>query len=379
MSKQLEKPFEYLLIKKDPKKKGKRYDNIIVNDWYRARAYVLERIKDIYISPNENKHLHVVIEGDTPLMLSIARQVAMSAHFVNYDEASKKNRTIVTIVSNNVNTVIGELKKEEYLCNLLDYCKYSVNGNVENENSYIDIEFVIAQERPAIDEKTEIEMYVCEKDVISFCNSKDEEEIFCIDTSKAQYAYRMYCLGTEIDNLPYDDIHSVERYSLALDVFLYTKMEKQLGKVVDDEKWKLEDNQIDVLMALSNVFCADCFLTRYNSIKLCWANGKMTEKQAWEKHYLALSKSEHVRWVVEKLILGYKPLNNCQRFEDEENVKNKEAKIQFRKKIKSNWEEPTHIDLCSYSELRRVDPDSMKYDSFLMLGIPEILRKVGEI
>ena len=37
-----------------------------------------------------------------------------------------------------------------------------------------------------------------------------------------------------------------------------------------------------------------------------------------------------------------------------------------------------HIDLCSYRELRRVNPDDMKYDCFLMLAIPKILEKVKE-
>ena len=374
MNKQLEKPFEYLIRKyneqgKETGKKEKFYSDI-VNNWYKARAYVLDKMKDVSITPNEKKHLHVVIEGASPLMLSVVRQVALSAHFVNYDEGSGYNRTVVTIVGNGGDAVINELKKEEYLCNLLDYCKYTLNSNAKNEDSYIDIEFVVAQERPAIDEKTESEVYMCEKDVDSLSNSKFEEEIFRIDTSKAQYADRMYCLGTEIDNLPYDDIHGVERYSLALDVFLFSRIEKPLGKLVDEEEWEKEEKQADVLMALSNVYCSDCFLTRYNSIKPCWKDGKMTEKEAW--------KSEHARWVVEKLIMGYKPMSNKQK--QEYGSLFGDARKQYAKKIKKDvFKELSHIDLCSFAELRRIDPDNMKYDSFLMLGIPDILRKVGEI
>lgn len=382
MNKQLESPFEYLIRKNNEqgKETGKKeiFDSDIVNDWYKARAYVLDKLAGVIISPNDNRHLHVVIEGTSPLMLSVVRHVALSAHFVNYDEGSRYNRTVVAIVDKGGESVINELKKEEYLCNLLDYCKYTLNGNAKNEDSYIDIEFVVAQERPAINEKTEIEVYMCEKDVDSFCNSKFEEEIFCIDTSKAQYADRMYCLGTEIDNLPYDAIHSVERYSLALDVYLFDRIEKTLGKLVVDEKWKKVENQFDVLMALSNIYCSDCFLTRYNSIKPCWKDGKMTEKEAWEKNYDVLSKSEHARWVVEKLIMGYKPMSNKQKLEYGSLFG--DARKQYAKKIKKDiFNELSHIDLCSFAELRRIDPDNMKYDSFLMLGIPDILRKVGEI
>lgn len=33
-----------------------------------------------------------------------------------------------------------------------------------------------------------------------------------------------------------------------------------------------------------------------------------------------------------------------------------------------------HIDLCSYRDLRRVNPGDMKYDYFLMLAMPQIMR-----
>lgn len=382
MNKPLERPFKYLkrkhpIIGKDYKTIDS-FDEEIIKNWYRARAFVLDKFESVSISPNDNKHLHVIVDGDSALMLSVVRQIALTAHFPNYDEEHLKNRTVVSIISEKDEPLIGELKAEEYLCNLLDNCKYSTCKGTVHEDSYIDIEFEIVNERPTIDKKKEIGLTIAESEIISFCNSKLEDEIFSIDTSKAQLAERMYCLGTVIDNLPYQDIHSVERYSMALDVFLYSEMEKELGRIVKEETWDDKDNQMNVILGLSNIFCADCFETRYNSIKPCWENGKLTEKQAWEKYFLSLSKSEHARWVVEKLILGFKPMSNQQRLTDEGYIRNKEEKKKYRKDIKSNWLAPTHIDLCSYSDLRRVSPDDMKYDSFLMLAIPSILAKVNE-
>ena len=51
---------------------------------------------------------------------------------------------------------------------------------------------------------------------------------------------------------------------------------------------------------------------------------------------------------------------------------------EYRDSLKKEIGERAHIDLCSYSDLRRVNPDDMKYDSFLMLAIPNILAKVNE-
>lgn len=382
MNRPLEHPFEYLkrkrtIIEKNYKT-GDSFDADIIKNWYRARAFVLDKFERISISPNDSRHLHAIVDGDSALLLSVVRQIALTAHFPNYDEEHRANRTVVSIISEKGEALFGELKAEEYLCNLLDICKYTTSKGTKHEDSYVDIEFEILKEKPKIDKDKEIGLNITESEIVSYCNSKLEDEIFSIDTSKAQYADRMYSLGMVIDNLPYQDIHSVERYSLALDVFMFSKMEKELGGIVKEKAWSDKDNQMKVLLGLSNIFCADCFKTRYNSIKPCWENRRMTEKQAWEKHFLSLSKSEHARWVVEKLILGFKPMSNQQRLTDEGLIKNIKEKKKYRKDLKSDWQSPTHIDLCSFVDLRRINPDDMKYDSFLMLAIPNILAKVNE-
>ena len=94
----------------------------------------------------------------------------------------------------------------------------------------------------------------------------------------------------------------------------------------------------------------------------------------WERYDEALSKSEHARWVADKLIMGYRPLNEAERFQDEGLFGS--DKVKYRKRLKNNASDPVHIDLCSYRDLRRIDPDSLKYDSFLMLSIPGILKRV---
>lgn len=382
-----EHPFEFLRKKNAPRE-GERFDEGIILKWYQARAFVLDQLNNITIQPEEDAHLHVVILEDDELMLSVARQVALSAHFPNYDENNpderKRNRTVITLVSQNEN-IMNLLMQEEFLCNLPKFCKYTHCGDIKNKDSFVDIELeVVAQwmgeedlyKEIKIGKHTEKRVIFKKQDVVRFCDGITDEEICAIDTRKAQYTDRVYCLGSEIDNLPYEDIHSVKRYSLALNVLQYTKLKEPTGQLVKDY-WEKKENQASVLTSLSSVFCSDCFIIRYNSIKPSWINGKMTEKQAWEKYYDVLSVSEHARWVVEKLILGYRPLNLKERLMDESLVVDKKRRKQFRKELKNNWKSPAHIDLCSFSDLRRIDPDSMKYDSFLMLGIPEILRKVG--
>lgn len=359
MSEQWEKPFQ-LLRRMD----GSEYSDEIILNWYKARAYVLDKLRDVAIGPNSGEHLHVVVIGDSPLMLSVARQVALSAHYANFEEHDAKgtltccNRTVITIVSQNEN-IVEELKKEEYLCNLLDLCKYSIHVAAPvNKDSYLDIELKIVKDWQGTE--TKFLKVMTAEDVEIVLRGKEKQEIESIDTRKAVLADRMYKLGELIDNLPAEDIHCAHRYAMALDVFQHDLLKKPIEKMFNNN-----DSLVKVKEKMSNVFCADCFESRAIGMKT---------KGEWEKHNEALSNSEHTRWVVEKLIMGFRPLNNEEQLDDQQLFG--KAKTRYRKDLKSNPKCPSHIDLCSCADLRRINPEDMKYDSFLMLAIPKILKKL---
>ena len=375
MNKIMEKPFEYLVRREN----GMKFEEEIVRNWYIARSYILERLKDVAFKPNSTEHLHFLIMKDTPRMLCLVRQIALSSHFINYDEeneiASLRNRTVITIVSQNPYIKV-ELEKEEYLCNLPKYCKY-VEGalQTENEDSYIDIEIQIIPEASE-EEKAKCDYVFTEEDLKEFCKQKALEgtDIYSIDTRKAIYTRRIYSLGTIIDDLPAEDIHNVSRYALALNAYQYHRLKEEPMPLMDENNL---NNQTKVKETLSNIFCSDCFESRNLSIKLCCNGDKRRETALWKENNKSLSKSEHARWVVEKLIMGYSPFDEQQRFKDESLSYDIRKKAQYRKALKNNDRAPSHIDLCSYRDLRRINPNDMKYDSFLMLAIPMILKKVN--
>ena len=379
----LERPFEYLRRKAT----GQKFEASVVRNWYIARAFLLDRLSHFALAPSDDAHLNIVLLGDSPLVLSLARQAALLSHYLNFDEKTGANRTLITIVSSNPH-IVDELKKEEYLCHLLDYSKLTIGAEVANCDSFVDIEFEIKSQWAEEDVQPysacrsgghTVHRYVFgEDDVNSFCKSMPEERIFTIDTRKARYASRMYDLGAEINNLPYEDIHSVKRYALALDVYQYGKLKEKAERFVN-EKWEDIENQQEVLLGVFNIFCSDCFMIRYNSLKPCWKGDRKSRRQVWEDHYDALSKSEHSRWVVEKLILGYLPYDRQDHLLDESLAACPRERSRRRHLLKNNWTCPRHIDLCSFDDLRRIDPDNMKYDSFLVLGIPQILNEVGEL
>lgn len=355
-----EKPFEYL-----KQKNGEKFSDETVKNWYIARAYILKRLKNVSISQSSSEHLQVVVNGDSPLMLSVVRQVALLAHFANFDETCPK-RSVITIVSQN-KQIIEELEKEEYLCNLPLLCKLSIYESVpKNEDSHIDIELRVVKNWNG----NSPDAIVISEDEVKAFRDKD---IYFIDTRKAVMTQRMYSLGAWIDNLPDEDIHSFERYAMALNVFQHNLLRKPLAPLVNAKKW--ESDMTTVRNGLSSIFCADCFELRAAGVKQFAKNQGITEKEAWKECIEGLSKSEHARWVVEKLIMGFRPLNECERMKDE--VLFEAEKRQYRNQLKKNTLDPIHIDICSFAELRRINPSDLKYDSFLMLAIPGIMEKLS--
>lgn len=373
-----EKPFEYLRRMSD----GTPFGAEIVKKWYIARAFVLSKLTNsaLCLRPNDEKHLHVLIGSDSPLMLCVARYVALYAHYLNFkeDEAdeSRRNRTVISIVSTDPQ-IKQKLEEEEYLCNLPKYCKYvDASGHMENEDSYIDVELHVLREN--IPQAATHTLIIKEQEVNAFFErSIHDELILSIDTSMAYYASQSYALGVEIDNLPSEDIHCAERYARALDVFQDRILGQEPKLLATPEVWSAM-SLCRVKEKISNIFCADSFGIRKESIGLC---GNHQDAALWRTYFTQLSESEHARWVVEKLILGYRPLNREERTRDmllTVDYKNKSERKDYRKKLKTNDQAPSHIDICSYADLRRVDPDSRRYDSFLMLAIPKILRKVQD-
>lgn len=366
-----ERPFEYLR-----RRDGSSFPEETVKNWYIARAYILDRLKDLAVSPGSDCRLEAVVDGDSPLMLSAVRQLALYAHFINYSERDIfgnivcRNRTVVNLVSGmDAGTVVAELGREEYLGGLLQHCRYSVYGKTFNEDSYLDIEFKVVREAPA----GEGAMLIKEEDILAFAASREPDTVFSIDTRKAILSSRVYELGAVIDNLPAEDIHCAKRYMFALDTFQFKLLGKKMAPMINDAKWQA--SQLAVKYGLSNIFCADCFESRALGIRKYAMEHGVTEREAWETNNDSLSCSEHNRWVAERLILGFRNPDKEERLLYETLYSRK--KTAYGRMLKNKASDPSHVDLCSYLDLRRSDPDNLKYDSFLLLAIPLILKKLG--
>ena len=100
-------------------------------------------------------------------------------------------------------------------------------------------------------------------------------------------------------------------------------------------------------------------------------------EEAIGKNELTLAISEHNRWNMEQLLMGYSP---CQKEEDALltlYVRNNQVKEQHQtKNMLKKSAAKVHPNICDYEHLSYIDPQAKSYDIQLIYAIPRILMMV---
>lgn len=352
--------------------------------WYKARNYVQKVMPPLDgngIAPESSEHVHVVIENiDNRLMQAVVRQICLVAHYPNFKEESGENRTLITLCSDHPTETYKQMKDEKVLGNLLEFCKCNIESDKNTEGLVpLDIEFEFLEKNPYSEKDVRcITLYDVERTTknLDVANAK-------IDVTMGMLVNMVYNTGAEIQNLPATDNANIGRYSTALNVFCYQlKSDKICRKWFEcarpDEHGEYKET--DIKNKLSSVFCADCFEARIKGM-FDTKKKSLTEYILYDfdavmkeickgENLNALARCEHSRWNVEKLIMGFEPLLEKDWYELECCFgKERNDKIKRLKK-----KEYKHIDLCSNKNLRRINPADIKYDYFLMLSMPRIMR-----
>lgn len=377
--------------------KGSYFTDDIVRNWYAARRYVLDHFDKWIggkISPDSSNSLKIVIDGSSPLVYSVIRQIALMAHFPNFNEGKRENYSTITILYpqeyeiKDLEAEIDRLAKEEFLFNLINYSFYRLidaNGNSKTADKwlpFLDIEFMLVA---TINYKIkEGEIYISENEIQNAIGNNVTQSFSDNELTAAMLVNKAYSTGDEIRNLSSTENEKANRYNLALDCLNNAK-QKNIKKQWDDLLQQSIDGNIEqkykaVTKILSSIFCADTFESRLHGLmdipngithKFLVSNARSIRKEI-ANNLLSLSKSEHARWNAEKLILGFRPLSEEESFIDEISVGKRDS---FRRDLKNKFPSPSHIDIVSFIDLKRINPEDQKYDSFIMLAMPAILMQ----
>ncbi len=315
----------------------------LVENWYFARAYVEESTiynKLCCVDAGGEAPLQIAVEGASPKMCAIIRELILRAHYIEFREEDHRNQSVITVycAEGCKKSIENQLRNAPFLSN---YIKYSW-GTLDTEPlDYLDIKIEVKETtQPTSADITE--------DMLKLSSYKRE-----IDITKAMKANSIYCVGSDLWNLPDITPEDVKMYDIPLRTFeTGTFMRESPSK-----KWE----ELSVKLKLSNVFCTDTF-----SLRLKMLQNKYKDKdigRTIRDHILDISRCEHSRWVAAQLILNYRPWTAKQCYDY--SIIFGDKKNEYYKKLK---ECGYHPDICSYRDLCRIDPQNRKFDTFLVLS-----------
>ena len=371
-------------------------------DRYLARHIVLNGIK----APDaegiwceSTKSARVVIVGSDSLSLNIVRQLALVCHYPNFNDEKGCYRTLLTIVDteskgrddvealkNSLESIAGNLLSE-CLWKCRYYGAHTVEWNSDRTSSFIDLEFdFVGLEGVDVNSFLENDLKPGADSIVSVIDNSglvtpqtsawiescfhqyfnvgsyladNSLTDYRIDVRRAQVVNMLYEVGNHLDDIHASNMYKVSAYKAAIEAFCMhtTEIKRQ-------SSW---DKINDAALKLSSVCCADCLDAKLRSVKAGHTDLKHLNGNELE----CFSKSEHTRWNVEKLIMGYRPYTAQERYEDECLFSDSVALKAERKRMKSQLR--AHIDICSCNDLIRIDFESYKYDSFLTLAADDII------
>lgn len=317
------------------------------------------------------KYLHVVIINDDEDMLEVAKQMALLAHFPTFNEKNPNTCTRISILGKKDETALwektfGNLQKSQI--------KDHPDGWIE-----VPLDVLVEYEPVDVNKESEVKSWIEKRKKESMYHLVDYDKEYIINKSKsnknpfsidremlAMRANSVYEASQTFDIIRANDIKNVDEFDTPIKSFL--KM-----NVADvQSSWEKLN---DVLLEESNRCLADSICVRWRILEEIRKIDREQDKDHKEKsifdilkcHLEEMSCSEHARWNVEKLINGFRPYTKMEVIEDENLCGPERSRLISY--LKKNNAILAHIDLCSYSRLRRVDLESIKYDSFLLLAM----------
>ncbi len=289
--------------------------------------------------------LHVYVDGVSPKLCAVIRELVLRAHYMGFDEENGKNQSVITVLCDKGRKEEAEdqLRNAPFLGNYINYL-----WGTEELNPLDYLEVMVNVEEKSDDMSSYDDPLITEDELNVYSDCSNE-----IDIIAAKRANSIYCIGCELYNLPDISPEDIEMYEIPLRLF-----ETETFADNPDDSWK----RLSLKHKISNVLCTDTFPVRLKMLG-CQCQDVQTVTCEIEKHILELSKCEHSRWVAEKLIMGYKPWTARHHYEY--SIMFGDKKKEYHKRLKA---EEYHLDICSYDNLCRLDPKNRKFDTFLILS-----------
>lgn len=388
------------------------------------------------IGVDSDKKVHLIIMGINEMGRALAIEAAQLAHYPNFIKDPSR-RTTITLIDTNAQEE-AEYFKARY-AHLFDLCRLRVvdaekgemlkawHDPIADENSkfrhltkngrnFIDVEYEFIQGRIASDAIREYlanavddETSIC---TIAICFSQLQKSLasavylpdVVLEKANQILVYQGNDAADIIDKLRTGNVKygKLKPFGMLECSYEYKSVESLRAKLVN---WRYNSNILinhkiervtfaeieeeveqtwdkiknELYYKWSSAFNADAFGEKLHSVGSSDKDDIENQKRKLQQHKDLMAEVEHNRWVVERLMMGYRALTVEERafFDTEEyrcpaNEEVKKLKEKAKKDYKDN--KRAHLDICSNDVVREVDSDVVQNDYKLVGAIPEILR-----
>ena len=371
------------------------------------------------IDADSEKFVHLVIIGMTPMGAMLAIEAAHIAHYPNFITKGKKTR--ITLID------VEARREMDYMTScfnhFFDQCDYTYteieNAKVKHEEtfksinkdgSFIDVEFEFIRSNVAddlmrmklsewaVDKNQILTIAVCflqssqniatalympdsiyENEIMLLVQQNTSGELLNlvrIDPSAADQRAGEFVKYRNIrpfgmHNDGYEVEETMEKWAKKLN-YLYTyyydndKIPTSYPQNEVDELW----NKLSVSDKWSNMYNVLTIPSKLRSVGIDYRD-KNPRRTFTSQELDILSKVEHNRWNVERLLSGYRPTNEEETEAVLDDIENKKGK-KLKKYYKNRW---IHYDIRPFDDLRIDDSglDVRRFDVGVIEGIFDII------
>lgn len=386
------------------------------------------------IRPDDDKRVHLVVIGMSKMGVAIAERALYQAHYLNY----AKHRSRITFIDSHADCQMALFKGQHAtLFELMRhrYVDMSVDEDVAwvdpmaGENSrwahlsdggknFIDVEVEFV--KGAV-ESDAVRKYLCDlagdgqsRLTIAVClNHADEalaaslympSDVYASAQLQDIWVYQRDAVDmvanltdplVATSSLRYKKLRPfgmlmgervgdgelVQKAMLvnaAYDVICYGASWPQVMGDMSDEGYKHALESWERLMVnkkWSNCYFVDSIAQKIRSVR--GDDACVSIEDALKRYEQELGESEHNRWNMEQLMMGYTPCGKA----DDEMLKEyvKQQDVEALRKLKNGLKlsaAKVHPNICDYAHLDRTDPAAKAYDIQLIYAIPKMLELV---
>ena len=378
------------------------------------------------IKPDTLQYLHFIVSGLTPMAKAMALTAAYLCHFPNFNSKTGTCKTVITFIDHDIKRKrdifvsehqnlfmlshyedisfdsdgkkqVKNHKPEEAYGDFLDIAWEFVDADISSPEAkrYIDevasdtgqqLAIAICQESQVDNMSAALHLpagvYDGEKNIPIYVHLWEQGDAITKANATGQFG-NIYCFGTgtsaDKDPLFKKRLKRGQRVNFVYNS-LYAKSEQSSRpsqSEIENEWYKnIESNKF------SSIYCANSIPVKIRSFG----------DSIYSARNMQLCETEHRRWVLTELLLGFKPYTQNYITELRESVANDIQKYNQEHDGKSGTKENSpawnkawgerkitfqHVDIVAFSDL--IDKREQEKDIALMVNIPFILSETNKI